>query len=63
MFKRMFFGEVIESVKGYSDMNAREVFYMLPLCATVSPLDLPVSKGNIMKASVGSLVDLMAKFQ
>jgi NADH-quinone oxidoreductase subunit M len=64
MFKRMFFGEVIESVKGYSDMNAREIFYMLPLCVAVIVFGIyPSPILNIMKASVGSLVQLLGRFQ
>ncbi|MBI2521449.1 MAG: NADH-quinone oxidoreductase subunit M [Bdellovibrio sp.] len=64
MFKRMFFGEVIPSVAGYHDMNAREILYMAPLCITVILLGVyPAPILNIMKESVGSLVQLLAKFQ
>ncbi len=63
MFKRMFFGEVIDSVKEYEDMNSREIMYMLPLCVAVILFGIyPSPVLNIMKASVGSLVSLMAKF-
>ncbi|MBY0516043.1 MAG: NADH-quinone oxidoreductase subunit M [Bacteriovoracaceae bacterium] len=62
-FKRMFFGEVAESVKEYDDMNLREVAYMLPLCAAVIVFGIfPAPILNIMKASVGQLVDLLAKY-
>jgi NADH-quinone oxidoreductase subunit M len=64
MFKRMFFGEVIESVKDYTDMNRREIFYMMPLCVAVILFGIyPSPVLNVMKASVGSLVELMAKYQ
>ena len=64
MFKRMFFGEVIESVKGYHDMTPREILYMVPLCVAVIVFGIyPSPVLNVMKASVGSLVQLMAKFQ
>lgn len=64
MFKRMFFGEVIDSVKDYSDMNAREIFYMIPLCVAVIFFGIyPSPVLNIMKASVGSLVELLGRFQ
>ena len=64
MFKRMFFGEVIDSCKDYDDMNSREILYMVPLCVAVIVFGIyPSPILNIMKASVGSLVSLMAKFQ
>jgi len=63
MYKRMFFGEVNESIKGYSDMNMREILYMLPLCTAVIVFGIyPSPVLNIMKASVGNLVELMGKF-
>jgi NADH-quinone oxidoreductase subunit M len=63
MFKRMFFGEASEEVKQYSDMNSREVFYMLPLCIAVIVFGIyPAPVLNVMKASVGKLVALMAQF-
>lgn len=63
MFKRMFFGEVIESNKDYTDMNKREVFYMLPLCACVIVFGVwPSPILNIMRASVGNLVEMLGKF-
>ena len=63
MFKRMFFGEVNPETEEYDDMNAREVFYMLPLCVCVVVFGIfPSPLLNVMKASVGQLVDLMAKF-
>lgn len=63
MFKRMFFGEVNESVKGYEDMNAREIFYMLPLCILVIVFGIyPSPILNVMKASVGNLVSFLAQY-
>ena len=63
MFKRMFFGEVNPETEDYEDMNAREVFYMLPLCICVIVFGIfPSPLLNVMKASVGHLVELMAKF-
>ncbi len=60
MYKRMFFGEVSDEVKGYSDMNKREVFYMLPLCAAVIVFGIfPAPILNIMKASVGNLLTIL----
>ena len=64
MFKRMFFGEVIEECKSYTDMNTREIFYMMPLCIAVVVFGIyPAPILNIMKSSVGQLVSLLAKFQ
>ncbi|MCB9094731.1 MAG: NADH-quinone oxidoreductase subunit M [Halobacteriovoraceae bacterium] len=64
MYKRMFFGEPSDEVKSYSDMNAREVFYMVPLCIAVIVFGVyPAPILNIMKSSVGQLVELMAQFQ
>lgn len=64
MFKRMFFGEVTEEVREYQDMNKREIFYMVPLCVAVIVFGIfPSPILNIMKASVGSLVSLLAQFQ
>jgi NADH-quinone oxidoreductase subunit M len=63
MFKRMFFGEVIEECKSYTDMNKREVFFMLPLCVAVIVFGVwPNPVLNIMKASVNDLVTLLAQF-
>ncbi len=63
MFKRMFFGEVNPDVKDYEDMNVREVLYMLPLCVAVIVFGIfPAPILNIMKASVGQLVDLLSKY-
>lgn len=64
MFKRMFFGEVIEECKSYTDMNKREIFYMIPLCVAVILFGIwPSPILDIMKASVNELVTLMAQFQ
>ena len=63
MFKRMFFGDVVEECKTYTDVNAREIFYMLPLCIAVILFGIyPAPILNIMKASVGNLVSLLAQF-
>ena len=63
MFKRMFFGEVSESVKEYTDMNRREIAYMIPLCIAVIVFGVyPAPVLNIMKASVGNLVNLLAGY-
>ena len=63
MFKRMFFGEVLESCKSYTDVNRREIFYMAPLCVAVIIFGIyPAPILNIMKASVGKLVGLLASF-
>ena len=63
MFKRMFFGDTIEECKGYTDMNTREVIYMLPLCILVIVFGIyPSPVLNIMKASVGNLVGLLKNF-
>jgi NADH-quinone oxidoreductase subunit M len=63
MFKRMFFGEVNPDVKDYEDMNKREIFYMLPLCACVIYFGIfPGPLLNVMKASVSQLVDLLSKY-
>lgn len=64
MFKRMFFGEVNPEVKEYEDMNAREIFYMIPLCVCVIVFGIfPSPLLNVMKASVGQLVELLSRFQ
>lgn len=64
MFKRMFFGEVVEECKSYTDMNAREIFYMMPLCVAVILFGIwPSPILDIMKASVNSLVTLLANYQ
>lgn len=63
MFKRMFFGEVIEECKSYKDMNAREILYMLPLCVAVVVFGIwPSPVLDVMKGSVGELVRLLSKF-
>lgn len=63
MYKRMFFGEVSAEVKTYTDMNKREVFYMLPLCVAVIVFGIyPTPILDIMRASVGKLVNLLANF-
>jgi NADH-quinone oxidoreductase subunit M len=63
MFKRMFFGEVNPEIEDYEDMNAREVFYMIPLCIAVIVFGIfPSPLLNVMKASVGQLVDLLSKY-
>ena len=63
MFKRMFFGEIIESCKSYSDMNTREVIYMIPLCVLVIVFGVyPSPLLNVMKASVGNLIELLQSF-
>jgi NADH-quinone oxidoreductase subunit M len=63
MFKRMFFGEVIDEVKEYEDMNAREIFYMAPLVVAVIFFGIyPTPLLNVMKASVGNLVSLLAQY-
>ena len=63
MFKRMFFGEPNPDNHDFDDMNAREVFYMIPLCICVIVFGIfPSPLLNVMKASVGNLVDLLAKF-
>ena len=63
MFKRMFFGEVIDECKNYADMNAREIGYMIPLCVIVIVLGIfPSPLLNVMKASVGGLVRLLQGF-
>ena len=63
MFKRMFFGDVNPEVKEYDDMTKLEVFYMAPLCVAVIVFGIWHSPLlNIMKASVGQLVSLLATF-
>ncbi len=63
MFKRMFFGDVIEECKNYTDMNTREIIYMLPLCIAVIVFGIyPAPVLNIMRASVGNLVEMLSKF-
>lgn len=63
MYKRMFFGEPSDEVKSYKDMNAREIFYMVPLCIAVIVFGIfPMPVLNLMKASVGKLVNLLANF-
>jgi NADH-quinone oxidoreductase subunit M len=59
----MFFGDVGEEVKEYDDMNWREVAYMVPLCICVIVFGIfPAPILNMMKASVGQLVDLLSKY-
>jgi len=59
----MFFGEVIESCKSYTDMNNREILFMVPLCIAVIVFGVwPSPILNIMKASVGQLVSMLSKF-
>lgn len=63
MYKRMFFGEVIEECKSYTDVNAREIAYMTPLCIAVIVFGIyPSPILNMMRASVGKLVSLLATF-
>jgi len=63
MFKRMFFGPVNPECENYTDLNAREIFYMVPLCICVILFGIyPSPLLNVMKASVGQLVELLAKF-
>ena len=63
MFKRMFFGPVLPECEKYTDMNLREVFYMTPLCISVILFGIyPAPVLNIMKASVGRLVSLLASY-
>lgn len=63
MFKRMFFGDVIEENKSYTDMNSREILYMVPLCVAVILFGIyPSPVLNIMKASVGKLVTMLSEF-
>jgi NADH-quinone oxidoreductase subunit M len=60
MYKRMFFGEVIDECKNYTDMNAREIAYMVPLCVAVILFGIyPAPILNIMKASVNNLVNIL----
>ena len=64
MFKRMFFGPVEEDCKGYEDVNWREICYMAPLCVAVILFGIyPSPILNIMRASVGQLVSLLAAFE
>ena len=63
MFKRMFFGDVNPEVKEYTDMTKLEIGYMIPLCVAVIAFGIfPSPILNIMKASVGKLVSLLATF-
>lgn len=63
MFKRMFFGEVLEECREYSDMNTREILSMLPLCIAVIFFGIwPTPILEVMKQSVGKLVLLLEKF-
>jgi NADH-quinone oxidoreductase subunit M len=63
MFQRMFFGEVLEECKSYSDVNARELLYMTPLCIMVIVFGIwPSPILNMMKGTVGKLVVELAKY-
>ena len=63
MFKRMFYGEVVEDNKAYWDVNAREIFYMSPLIVAVIVFGIyPAPLLNMMKASVGKLVVMLSAF-
>ncbi|MBT3585309.1 MAG: NADH-quinone oxidoreductase subunit M [Halobacteriovoraceae bacterium] len=63
MFKRMFFGEVNEDCKSYSDMNTRELVYMAPLCILVILFGIwPAPLLDFMRASVGNLVTLLGNY-
>jgi NADH-quinone oxidoreductase subunit M len=63
MFKRMFFGDVIEECKSYTDMNAREIAFMVPLCVAVVVFGIyPSPVLNVMRASVGKLVSMLATY-
>jgi NADH-quinone oxidoreductase subunit M len=63
MFKRMFFGEIVEDNKQYWDVNAREIAYMLPLVAAVLVFGIyPAPILNIMSASVNNLVNMLGTF-
>lgn len=63
MFKRMFFGDVIEECKSYTDMNAREIAYMVPLCVAVIVFGIyPAPVLNVMRASVGKLVSMLSVY-
>ena len=63
MFQRMFFGEVLEECKAYSDVNAREILYMAPLCVMVIVFGIwPSPILNMMKVTVGRLVVELAKY-
>ena len=56
MFKRMFFGAVLEECGPYTDMNKREILYMTPLCVAVIVFGLyPAPILNIMRSSVGDV--------
>ncbi len=60
MYKRMFFGEVSNEVKGYSDVTKLEITYMVPLCILVIVLGFyPSPLTNVMKSSVGYFVKQM----
>jgi NADH-quinone oxidoreductase subunit M len=63
MFKRMFFGKVLDSCREYTDVNGREIFYMIPLCFLVILFGIfPTPVLDMMKTSVGKLVVDLAKF-
>ena len=63
MFKRMFFGKLLDSCQDYTDMNRREMLTMAPLCVAVILFGIyPAPILNIMKSSVGRLVLLLETF-
>ena len=63
MFKRMFFGEVLEGCKNYHDVNKREIFYMTPLCVAVIIFGVyPSPLLNVMKGPVNQLVRMLSRF-
>ena len=63
MFKRMFFGEVNPAIKEYNDVTKVEILYMTPLVIAVIFFGIyPSPLLNMMKASVGQLVSLLATF-
>ena len=58
-----FFGEVNEAVTGYSDMNWRELSYMIPLCVAVVVFGIyPAPVLDVMRASVGKLVVMLSLY-
>ena len=60
MYKRMFFGEPRAVEKKYSDANAREIFYMIPLCVLVIVFGIyPTPILDVMKESVGELLKIL----
>jgi len=64
LFKRAFFGEVLEEMKQYTDMTCWELCYMAPLCVAVIFLGIfPAPLLNVMKASVSLLHRLVTNVQ